>query len=360
LSGGLDSSSLAATARELSLDSTPPVDLRAYTTTYEALPGDNAREFAPRVAEFLKIPIRCLPMDQAKLFERWDDLEIAWPEPVEDPFFARLFDQFRAIAGDCRVAINGEGSDNLMFFQMWPYLRSLWRNREWSRLLVDVPHFLWIRPFPWRGLRQRFRAFLGKDAGAPAFPRWIAPDFARRMEVETRWKEYWEVGARFCVAQRHPVVPKAHASLTLPQWSQLFELQNAGVTRCPVEVRYPFLDLRIVNYILALPPFPWAFQKRLLREAMAGRLPERIRLRRKTPFASDLLGDAVRQPGAAWLDQVCWSREIERYVDCPAVPKLSSQTNSESVSAAIRALCLNYWLQSGRQFRYKEMIGGSG
>ena len=47
----------------------------------------------------------------------------------------------------------------------------------------------------------------------------------------------------------------------------MFELENAGVTHFPVEVRHPFFDLRIVNYLLALPPFPLFLEKK----AFAGR-----------------------------------------------------------------------------------------
>ncbi len=67
----------------------------------------------------------------------------------------------------------------------------------------------------------------------------------------------------------------------------MFERENPGLTRFPVEVRYPFLDLRIVNFLLALPPFPLFYEKRLLREAVVGRLPESIRTRRKSPLAGD-------------------------------------------------------------------------
>ena len=108
------------------------------------------------------------------------------------------------------------------------------------------------------------------------------------MNLEERWREHSIVRAR----PPHPVVPKAHASLLLPQWSHVFELENAGVTRLPVEVLYPFLDLRIVNYVLALPPFPWAFQKTLLRRAMRWvAYPEKIRLRRK---------NSSRQANRSW------------------------------------------------------------
>ncbi len=156
----------------------------------------------------------------------------------------------------------------------------------------------------WPGIRRRVGALCGRDSSAPTFPKWIAPDLARRLHLKERWKEY----ATVRTSPAHPVVPKAHASLFLPQWSQMFEFLDPGVTRCPVELRYPFLDLRIVDYVLALPPFPWSFEKTLLRKAMIGRLPERVRRRPKTPLAGDPVVEMLRRPGAAWVDQVAsWS-----------------------------------------------------
>jgi len=55
-----------------------------------------------------------------------------------------------------------------------------------------------------------------------------------------------------------------------------------------IEVRHPFLDRRLVEYLLALPGeqlFRLGRSKNLLRRAMSGILPERIRLREgKTVF----------------------------------------------------------------------------
>jgi asparagine synthase (glutamine-hydrolysing) len=348
LSGGLDSSSLAATARQLSANSADPVDLRAYTVTHESALPDRDGNHARTIAEFLGMPIRCLPLGGLRPFERWDDPELRWPEPVDDPFFAGLFDQFRAIAADCRVVLNGEGSDNLMHFEMWPYARDLMRRREWRRLFADALQYLHVRPLPWQGVRRRLKRFLGKDPHKDAFPRWFAPDFAARMDLEARWRDYGLPR----VVPAHPVVPAAHASLSLPQWTQMFELADPGVTRCPVEVRYPFLDLRIVEYVLALPPFPWAFEKTLLREAMAGHLPESVRRRPKTSLSRDPLVEMLQQPESAWMDQVRWSEEIGRYVHRSALEPLSRQRNSEAARVAIRPLCLNFWLQSARQVRY--------
>ncbi len=57
LSGGLDSSSIAATARELMAASTERADLRAYTSVYNSPILDSEGSFAKKVAGHLRIPI---------------------------------------------------------------------------------------------------------------------------------------------------------------------------------------------------------------------------------------------------------------------------------------------------------------
>ena len=120
--------------------------MRAYTVVYESLIPDHEGEHASEVAGFVNIPLQRIPMDDLKPFERWDDPETWSPEPVDDPFRFGLFDQFRTIAADCRVVLSGEGADNLMHFDMWPFARDLMRNRQWSSLSRETPRYLWLRP----------------------------------------------------------------------------------------------------------------------------------------------------------------------------------------------------------------------
>src|SRR4029077_9736515 len=285
LSGGLDSAAVATTARAVSKGPGEKLDLRAYTLVYESLIPDHDGAHARETAEFLNIPARYLALDNLQPFDGWDSSESTWPEPTEDPFFAGLFDQFQMISEDCRVGLSGEGSDNLMDFEMWPHAKDLMRRREWRQLLSETLRYAFMRRSTWPGIRRRMKRVLGKDHDVRGFPRWIAPDFSRRMSLEQRWKE----AAAPSASEKHRILPRAHASLDSPQWAYLFEHENPGVTRRPVEVRYPFLDLRIVEYLLALPPFPWFFEKALLREAMIGCLPESVRRRPKTPLAGDPL-----------------------------------------------------------------------
>jgi asparagine synthase (glutamine-hydrolysing) len=349
LSGGLDSSSVAAVANEVSAKSAQAADIRGFTYVNGSQIADPEGRFASETGEFLRIPTKFLQMNAGELFEGWDNPELSLPEPVDNPQFADFFEANRIISAECRVVLSGEGADNLMCFQMWPYVEDLRRRGEWRRLLTELANYVWIRPFPWRGIRARLLRMIGKEPDMPVFPQWLAKDFSKRLNLRERWKEW---GEHPKLAFEHPILPKAHASLSLPHWTHMFEQENAGVAQGPVEVRYPFLDLRIVNYLLALPPFPWFFQKMLLREAMTGRLPESVRMRPKTPLQVDPVSEQLRRTGVASLKQMHWSDEANRYIDRSLVVAPHGKMNAVQVSNDLRAYCLNIWLQSARRVRY--------
>jgi len=346
LSGGLDSAAIASTAHALL--GRRATDLRAYTVVYESLIPDQDGPRAREVSEFLRVPIHCIPMDSLRPFERWNDPGTTLPEPVDDPFIAGLFEQFRTIAAGCRVTLSGEGADNLMHFQMWPFAKDLIRRRDWWTLFAETPRYLWLRPSIYPGLKRRVRELFAREPAKPIYPRWLAPDFARRLNLEDRAKEWSELPE----LRPHPILPKAHASLSLPHWSHMFEHENAGLTRYPVEVRHPFLDLRIVNFLLALPPFPLFFEKKLLREVVAGSLPEGVRLRRKTPLEGDPLVEHLRQFPHGWVNEVEWYPGMDAYVNRSLLMAIWSDTNAQA-HADVRPLCLNFWLRSAGEVRYK-------
>jgi asparagine synthase (glutamine-hydrolysing) len=365
MSGGVDSAAVAAHARDLSRHAGNSCDLSAYTMVYESLFADEEGAYAKDLARFLQIPIQCISLDELRPFENWPlgegnahraADELNWPEPVDDPFFAGLFTQFQAIAANCRVALSGDGSDNLMHFEMGPHARDLARNGHWLDLAAQLPRYMQLRGSLVPGIRRRVKKLFGDDPVATIFPEWLAPDFVARLNLSDRLKRQTATGG----GPPHPILPKAHASLSLPQWSNLFELQDPGVTKCLVEMRHPFLDLRVVNFLLALPPFPLFMEKKLLRDALAGRVPESVRTRRKTPLAGDPLQQHLARPDTKWLREVKWAKEMRQYVDtsklepliAAVTQKIASQNDVSRTNSAIRPICLNFWLQSMRRVRY--------
>lgn len=356
LSGGLDSSSIAATARQLITAGYESSRLRAYTTVSDSPTRDCEGRFAKKVAEHLGIPIRFHCIESSKPFARHALHEnTCCPEPIDNPLF-NGFEELQMIAPDCCAVFDGEGNDALMSFEMMPYARDLWRRREWAQLLGSTAGFLRVRRLPIRGVVVRAQKLLGRGPLVRAFPNWISPNLASAAEVKQRWQE---IAGRH--GRKHPVVPLAYASLELPLWTQFFETNDPGVTGFPVEVRYPYLDLRIVEFLLAIPPFPWFYEKALVRRAMAGRLPQEILRRPKTPVAEDPLVAQLQLPDAAAIDRMSWSKEIDRYVDRSALPKLAGETSPEKARIGVRPHCLNFWLQYSRTVRYNfvaEAVNG--
>ncbi len=374
LSGGLDSAAVAATAdainrgRKAHPHASQSLDLRAYTTFHPGLASDRDPANAAQLAASLGIPLQKISMDDVRLFAGFDSPQLVAPqriapEPVDDPLFAGLFLTFQTIATDCRVVLSGEGSDNLMHFEMWPYAADLRRNGEWTRLLSELAQYAWRRPFPWRGLRVRLQKLFGRGESAPQpFPKWIPPDFAKRLDLPARWAAGQPLPTP---PHRHPIHPTAHASLYLPQWTRLFELENPGVTNCPAEVRYPFLDLRVVEYLLAIPPFPWFFQKTILRKAMAGCVLDSVRLRPKTPFAGDPLLLQLQRSGPFRVEREVLGTEIlqmrgdfspsaeaDLYINRSFLSPLHGKMSVEQVHQMARPICFNFWLQSFRKVGY--------
>ena len=346
LSGGFDSGSIAAMARELSSSAVGAKELRAYTTIFEPGGVTEKRVYARATADSLQIPVELLPSDTS-LFKGWDDTSIDWPEPVDNPFLGDVAETFRQVGSACRVAFSGEGADNLMDFQMWPYVKDLYRNQEWRGLTTEMARFLWLRPFPWRGIIQHGKGLLGFDQSNSLLPDWIEPNFSTRLGLEERYKTM-----RFSGPRQHPVVPRAHASLTMCLWSHLFENADGGTVGLPIEVRYPFLDIRLVDFLLALPPFPWFFKKNLIRKAMARMLPGTTIGRPKTPLTENPVLEAVRRKNPQWAKTIIFSDAIRQYVRISDLVDSITTAKLDQVQVIIRPLCLNFWLQGYKRLRY--------
>ena len=338
LSGGLDSGAIATVAGAYSKSRGGFPSLRSYTVGYDSLISDKEGFYARQAAEHLGIPNEYLPLDNIELFEKWDDAEYRYPEPCGDPFYARKIELFRRIGSHCRVVLSGEGADNLMYFQMWPYIKDLSRRRQWSQLILETAWFLWIRPLPWLGVARRVQWLFGREGEGSRIPPWINPEFVKRTRLAERWKERNE----FLVGgDRHVTRPKAHASMLSPQWSGLFESDDPGVTRYPLEVRYPFLDLRIVGYLLAIPVFPWIYKKRLVRDAMLNKLPEGLRQRPKTPLSGDPIKTKIRENGTDSITNLPLSPHAAEFVNPARLANSYGRMGGEE----IRAYCLDKWLR---------------
>lgn len=112
-----------------------------------------------------------------------------------------------------------------------------------------------------------------------------------------------------------------------------------------MEVRHPFFDLRLVNFLLGLPRLPWCSDKELFREAAHGVLPDAVRLRRKSPLIADPLVALLGRPESAWVDEFVPVPELEAYVMRRRIPRLHGEVMAWKAEIHLRPLSLDFWLR---------------
>ena len=129
LSGGLDSSSVCAIASEIADARGQRDKLKAFTLGWQPLITDPEPAFAALTAQHLGIAHQTLAGPELTLFEEADMTDWQVPEPDQEYFFARARRQAQKIAAHSRVVLGGDGGDDVLSGQSWPYLVHLWQQR---------------------------------------------------------------------------------------------------------------------------------------------------------------------------------------------------------------------------------------
>jgi asparagine synthase (glutamine-hydrolysing) len=344
MSGGLDSTSVAAIACKVQTARGSRDSLCAYTVDYTPLFEDEEGSYATKVAQHIGIPIDILAGASARPFSGWEEALLSTPEPCSEPFFALHVEHYRQVAQRARVVLSGDGGDDVMTGRAWPYLVYLLkRGRVVTMAAAFGGYVLRHGKLPplRAGMRTRLRRWMGRKEEELGYPEWLEPGFERDLHLRDRWQELQQPATAL-----HPLHPEGYAALTGAFWPSVFESEDAGWTGVPVEARAPLLDQRLLRFLLRVPPVPWCMNKELLREAMNGLLPEEVRVRKKTPLRGDPLLLHAEKNGwkAVVTDGAC--EILSKFVNCKMLSATSRPALGLSLWADLRPIALDYWLKS--------------
>jgi asparagine synthase (glutamine-hydrolysing) len=277
MSGGLDSSSVAATAADLLGPELAAAGMRAYTVVYDSATKDQERHYASLVSRRLGIEIEYHRADEYAWFARWDK-GLLPPEPTTEPMTAITADVLERASHHGAVVLTGDGGDPALLPST---LLGLFGRTPLRALARDVWQSGWrTRSFPPIGLRAMMRQWWSRESEVPS---WLSSSFVRDCDPHARLKEI--------AALRAPADgPRglAVSSVVDPWWTSMFETYDPGATLRPVELRYPLFDVRLLSLAVTLPTHPWCVNKGIVRRAMQGRLPDEVCARPKVPLAVDL------------------------------------------------------------------------
>jgi asparagine synthase (glutamine-hydrolysing) len=220
LSGGLDSASVCAMANHIVAGQKQR--LKAFTIGWTPFLPDQEPALAKVTAQHLGIAHEVLEVRELRPFESPETGNSRPPEPNDQVFFSLHKRICRSIAEHSSIVLAGDGGDDVLTGQSWPYLTGLWQKKEWKRIARDFGGYLWTQKSipPLRGgFRTRIlRAFRTKDPFA-AYPQWLNPDFEARMKLRQRWLALGQPSKN----PEHPFHPEAYEALHSGYWASVLE-----------------------------------------------------------------------------------------------------------------------------------------
>ncbi len=277
LSGGLDSSSVTAVAAHLSETN----ELHPISHHYGDMSCDE-REYSVSVLKHFGLDALCIDADKIEYgklaaLDKWNSLN---PEyPGSGNFLSCLYKLELLQKNEIRVVLTGHGGDHLMtgngfFFkdyilsgQMKSILREL-KERKYSPYFI-ASQLQWFLP---SRLRKVIRNFLGKFNEDEFYSKICADNFP----LKTDTYQFQEI--------------QAYAGLFYQFWIDFNPNKVAG--KYGIEVRHPFFDKRLFEFMLTVPNFYKKNEnitKYLLKESLKDLLPKKIYYRNDKAEFSELV-----------------------------------------------------------------------
>jgi asparagine synthase (glutamine-hydrolysing) len=284
LSGGVDSSSIAASAVRAS-----GRRLASFTVGFDYDRGINELPKARHVAQLLGLEHHELQVSGAGLEEVIGALVEAHDEPFADAANIPLYLLGQALDGAVKVVLQGDGGDEM--FGGYRRYAVLGKAALWQFWPHAIEHVL--RAIPGRMSARLAR--LGAAAGAtdPALrvallltvetlrdPPTAMLTPAARLLLESSsdpFAAYRSCARRF--ASANPVQQMLPTDIILQLPSQFLAKVDRATTAHGIEARVPLLDEQVASLVVGLPAslkVCGAQKKIMLRDAMRGRLPTEV------------------------------------------------------------------------------------
>jgi asparagine synthase (glutamine-hydrolysing) len=326
LSGGLDSSAVVTTASKLS-----DRPLHAFTCAYDDGPAYDERPYVRSVVEASGASSHVVVPDGADFWETFDRLHAQQGEPTAGP---GVYSQWKVMAlareAGLKVLLDGQGGDESLagYYRYLPLrLRDLISNGRlvaFGQLWGDVVEKLGVS------------TTLGLVA-EPAMPPGLAGALRRTFG---QGKDLVLGDALRDLNRQPPTAPGGFGSAVRRQ--QVFDLtqrllpsllryEDRNSMTFSIETRLPFLDYRLVEFVLSLPDeqrLDGSTTKAILRRSLSDRIPPSVLARRdkmgfETPtdiWMRSRFANEVRRrlgtpgPHHQWLDPRMLTDAVESYL----------------------------------------------
>jgi asparagine synthase (glutamine-hydrolysing) len=297
LSGGLDSSAIACTARNLLIANKPEASLHTFSIIFPDLPEQDLRVIDERpyidavlaTGHFQSHLIhgdRLSPMeDVSRVHHHLDEANFA-------PNLYLHWGMYRAARHNgVRVFLDGLDGDTTVSHG-FEYLEELARRFRWKQLNTEASllaknlfggsrarKVIWnycVKDMAPVWMHRAWRLLHGRFHEVRSNSTLVHPEFTRRMALRQRARLLTRIQRPRNAREYH------HKVLNLSLYAHALEMADKASAAFSVEARYPFFDRRLIELCLAMPAtqkLANGWNRVVFRRAMEGILPPEIQWR---------------------------------------------------------------------------------
>jgi asparagine synthase (glutamine-hydrolysing) len=316
LSGGLDSTSVAALGAESLLDSHPDWRLRAVSWVFDEFRSCDERSFMDPVVDRWRLDALRVNGDEAIPLSHEGVLGQIPGTPEDNPYRdlkGRVFSLAAQVGS--RVVLNCATADAL-YAGSESWFEDLVRAGHLASAIKDLSIEA-RRRGPWNALRRTTllrwpakvkRSILPQRAREMA---WLRPEARRRAAAATSPRFEAQSGLR---------ANQVEAATGL-RAARSFSLENVYAARAGIELRDPYRDLRLVEFMLRLPAhqlYRHGRFKHIARRALTGWLPDSIVQRTDPTLMTPIFHAGLRGRNRRVVEDLLeskdaiWPRYVER------------------------------------------------
>lgn len=354
LSGGMDSSSVAALAHELTGQKNALKKITAYTYSASGTLPDLEMPFATEIAQKLNIEHHvCHNID--------DSLESSYPNDLRSPeprFSTRTTTNYKLlehVSTHSSVLLTGFGGDPLLSPQTltWNDINS--PHKALSILKHVQHHRTLFGKRPSLGLKTASTTRLEEKIQHRNIPDWINDDFAKKHQLNERFQT---------ILMRKINPNLAQESMTnAGLWRRVFCWNDPGFTHIPVKIAHPFFDTRLLKFSQTLPPFPWLSNKTILRQSMQKHLPDSVTQRPKTPLPGNGLQSTLKAGASSSRYQSLLNNEqLHQFIDpmyLQSALKDVNNSNKQHFKSIMRISTFSDWLIRAKETPSQPSLNGN-
>jgi asparagine synthase (glutamine-hydrolysing) len=368
LSGGLDSSAIACSARNLS-----PHKIHTFSIIFPGLPEQDLRVIDERkymeavlatgnfIPHFIHGDQLSPLHDAAQIHRALDEANCA------PNLYLHWAMYEKAGQSGVRVFLDGLDGDTTVSHG-FEYLEELGRRFHWLRLhresaLLAANLFggsrarrvIWnycvkdIAPVwmyqAWRLARGRFREVRENST-------LLNPAFVNRMDLRNRARSMSPVRTRHTARGYH------HKALTFSLYAHALEMADKTSASFGIECRYPFFDRRLIEFCLALPAdqkLGQGWNRVIFRRAMEGVLPPEIQWRQNKGNLSPNFHRKLLEKDAGMIETAIAAGAAGEYLDTSLIQRAFAEYRRDPLAAGgknpiqlFTAASLAIWLEQAK------------